>query len=77
MLNGSGEATQKNLVQMASGYVFNLVESYYNNAGYVPKNSLDQILDQVYKAMQQTGFKSAFSSLDDFKYYNYYGFLNR
>lgn len=76
ILNGSGEATHKNLVQMASGYVFNLVESYYDNAGYVPKNSLDQIIEQVYNAMQQSGFRNAFPSLDDFKYYNYYGFLN-
>lgn len=64
------------LVQMSSGYAFNLVESYYNNAGYVPKNSLDQILEQVYKAMQRTGFRTAFASIDDFKYYCYYGYLN-
>lgn len=64
------------LVRMSSGYAFNLVESYYNNAGYVPKNSLDQILEQVYKAMQRTGFRTAFASFDDFKYNCYYGYLN-
>jgi hypothetical protein len=68
---------RQKIQMMVKGYVFNLVESYYKNAGYVPKNALDQILEQVYDAMQQTDFKSAFSSLDDFKYHNYYGFLNR
>lgn len=76
-LNAMGEASQKNLISMASGYAFNLVESYYNNAGYVPKNSLDQILEQVFEAMQKTGFRTAFSNLDDFKYNCYYGYLNR
>ena len=74
---GTANINRQILVQMSTGYVFNLVESYYNNAGYVPKNSLDQILEQVYNAMQHTGFISAFSSLDDFKYNCYYGFLNR
>lgn len=76
-LSSDGQASKKNLVSMASGYAFNLVESYYNNAGYVPKNSLDQIIEQVYQAMQQTGFRSAFDTLDDFKYNCYYGYLNR
>lgn len=68
---------KREVQMMVKGYVFNLVESYYKNAGYVPKNALDQILEQVYNAMKQTGFRSAFSSLEDFKYHNYYGFLNR
>ena len=75
-LESMGNVPKEMLVQMASGYAFNLVESYYNNAGYVPKNSLDQILEQVYKAMQQTGFRTAFGSYDDFKYNCYYGYLN-
>ena len=75
-LESMGNVPKEMLVQMASGYAFNLVESYYNNAGYVPKNSLDQILEQVYKAMQQTGFRTAFGSFDDFKYNCYYGYLN-
>jgi len=62
---------------MAGGYAFNLVESYYKNAGYVPKTSLDQILEQVFDAMQRTGFKNAFATLDDFKYNCYYGYLNK
>ena len=63
--------------EILSGYTFNLVESYYNNAGYVPINSLNQILEQVYEAMQQTGFRNAYSSLDDFKCQCYYGYLNQ
>ena len=76
-LSFMGQTSQENLVRMARGYAFNLVESYYKNAGYVPKNSLDQILEQVYLAMQRTGFKNAFSSQDDFMYKCYYSFLNR
>ncbi len=67
----------KALTSMVTGYTFNLVESYYNNAGYVPKNTLDEILEQVYDAIQQTGFKALRWSLDDFKYNCYYGYLNR
>ena len=76
-LSSMGQTSQENLVRMAKGYAFNLVESYYKNAGYVPKNSLDQILEQVYLAMRRTGFKNAFSSQDDFMYKCYYSFLNR
>lgn len=59
-----------------SGYVFNLVESYYKNAGYVPMNSLNQILEQVYESILQTGVRNAFSTLDDFKYNCYHDYLN-
>lgn len=61
---------------IVKGYAFNLVEQYYNNAGYVPKNSLDEILEQTYDAMKRTGFRNAFATLDDFKYHLYYGFLH-
>ena len=67
----------KALTSMVTGYTFNLVESYYNNAGYVPKNTLDEILEQVYDAIQQTGFRALHWSLDDFKYNCYYGYLNK
>lgn len=74
--NQLGDVSQKTLIQLARGYAFSLVESYYNNAGYVPKNSLDQILEQVFDAMQNTGFSRAFATEEDFKYNCYYGFLN-
>lgn len=65
-----------NKKDIVKGYAFNLVESYYNNAGYVPKNALDQILEQVYGAILKTNFREEFETLDDFKYECYYAFLN-
>lgn len=59
------------------GYTFNLVESYYNNAGYVPKEALDQILEQVYDAMQMTNLNNVFPSFDSLKYTCYYGYLHK
>lgn len=71
------ESDQDFLKRMAKGYAFNMIESYYKNAGYVPQNSLDQILEQVYEAMGRTGFDDAYEAFDDFKYECYYSFLNR
>ncbi len=68
---------RETLTSMITGYTFNLVESYYKNAGYVPKNTLDKILEQVYDAIQQTGFRVLNWTLDDFKYNCYYGYLNK
>ncbi len=59
------------------GYTFNLVESHYNNAGYVPQKTLDQILEQVYDALQRTPLKNVFATLDNFKYNCYYAYLNK
>ena len=61
-------------LEMLRGYIFNLVESYYNNAGYVPKNSLDEIIEQSHKAAKQTTYASSFPSLDELKYQMYYVF---
>lgn len=61
--------------QIVQSYVFNLAESYYNNAGYIPKVILDQIIEQVYKALLQIDTK-AFTSLDELKYAVYYSLLN-
>lgn len=71
------EIPHKFKVDMVSGYMFNLVESYFKNAGYVPFNTLNQMIEQVFEAVQKTGFKNTFSTLDDFKYNCYYGYLNR
>lgn len=62
--------------EIVKGYVFNLIESYYNNAGYVPKNTLDEILSEVYKALESIGKESVFPSKDNFKYQMYDCFLN-
>lgn len=61
---------------MVKGYIFNLVESYYNNAGYVPKNTLDEIFSQCYTALSNIGQQNIFSSKDELFYEMYFCFLN-
>lgn len=58
-------------------YVFNLVESYYNNVGYVPKTTVDAIIEMCYKAVKATPYGSSFGSVEDVKYDIYYAFLNQ
>ena len=61
---------------IVKGYIFNLVESYYNNAGYVPKNTLDEIISQCYIALSNIGQQNIFSSKDELFYEMYFCFLN-
>lgn len=68
---------QMGLEQVFSGYVFNLVESYYNNAKYVPKSTVDAIIDMCYKAASNIcDISSSIGSLDHIKYKIYYSFLH-
>lgn len=60
-----------------SGYFENLVGSYYRNAGCVPVNALNQIIEQVYKASQLTGFRTWVPSFDEFKRGCYVHILSR
>ena len=76
MLNNKVLTGIQNDQEIVKSYVFNLVESYYNNAGYVPKNTLDEILSEVYKALQAISRESIFPSEDNLKYQMYYCFLN-
>lgn len=62
--------------EIVKGYIFNLVESYYNNAGYVPKNTLDEILGQCYTALSNIGRQNIFASKDELFYEMYFCFLN-
>lgn len=62
--------------QAIKSYVFNMAESYFNNAGYLPQNTLDEIIRQIYNASSQLG-STEFSSLEEFKYEVYYMLLNR
>jgi tetratricopeptide (TPR) repeat protein len=62
--------------QIITSYIFNLVESYYNNAGYVPKNTIDEIIDQVYTALTRLN-NTCFRDIDSLKYKVYFSFLNR
>ena len=62
---------------VVTSYIFNLAESYYNNAGYIPKNSLDDIIESVYSAYQNTSYYNPSISLNDVKYKVYFSLLNR
>lgn len=61
---------------IVKGYIFNLVESYYKNAGYVPKNTLDEVFGQCYTALTNIGQQNIFSSKDELFYEMYFCFLN-
>ena len=45
---------------MLSGYAFSMIESYYKNAGYVPKVIMDQILEQIFNALRTSRYASRF-----------------
>lgn len=64
-------------MQIFSTYVFNMVESYFNNAGSVPKNTVDAIIEQSYKALKQTPYGGFLGSIEQAKDYIYHNFLNR
>lgn len=53
-------------------YAFNMVESYYNHAGFVPKAMVDVIVEQIYIATNQTIYAGRIGSIDDFKYKLYW-----
>lgn len=48
-------------------YAYNMILSYYNNAGYVPKNMVDQILEMVYEAIHSSEYSYMLSSLEELK----------
>lgn len=58
------------------GYVFNMIESYYNNAGYVPKAVADIIIEQIYSALQQTIYANCIESVERLKYEMYWSFTH-
>ena len=58
-------------------YTFNMIESYYNNAGYVPKAMSDVIFEQIYDAAKQTIYANHIGSIDDFKYKMYWTFTHQ
>lgn len=55
------------LDQALSGYIFNMIESYYNNAGYVPKAIADAIIEQTYAAVKQTAFANIVDNVKQLK----------
>ena len=49
-------------------YVYNLVESFYKVAGYVPKNTVDAIIEQCDNSVRGTLFRWHLRSVDELKY---------
>lgn len=60
-----------------SSYIFNMAESYYKNAGYIPKDTLDEIIASVYSAYNNISYYNSSITLDDIKYKVYFSLLNR
>lgn len=58
-------------------YVFNMVESYYNNAGYVPSNIVDEIVKQVYSSISNTPQIKEVGTYEELRYEMYYSFLHK
>jgi len=48
---------------MLCGYLFSLLESYYKNAGYLPKVMMDEIISQVFKALRESRYAWRFASI--------------
>ena len=55
-------------IQILTNYVYNLIESYYKDAGYVPKNTVDAIIEQCYQAIKATEHGWYIPSLDEMKF---------
>jgi hypothetical protein len=49
------------------GYAYSMILSYYQNAGFVPKNMVDQILEMVYKAIKTSEYSYTLKSLEELK----------
>ena len=64
------------LKEALKGYVFNMIERYYNNAGYVPKAAADIIIEQIYAALQQTPYSNCIESEERLKYEMYWCFTH-
>ncbi len=58
-------------------YAFNGIESYYKNAGHVPKAIVDVILEEMYEALQQTRYADIIDSLEDLKNEIYFALTHR
>ena len=49
-------------------YVFSLVVSYYKEDGFVPKNTVDAMIEQCHKAIRETSYGWHIPSLDEMKH---------
>lgn len=55
-------------IQIFVSYVYSLIQSYHENAGYVPKNTVDAIIEQCHQAVKGTLFGWYIPTLDEMKY---------
>lgn len=62
------DSNRGNEIRIFISYVNTLVESYYENAGYVPKNTVDAIVEQCNQAIKGTLFAWNLPTLDELKY---------
>ena len=53
-------------------YVYGLVKSYYENAGHVPKNTVDAMIEQCHEAIKETLYGWYIPSLDEMKHKIYH-----
>lgn len=60
-LRASGDLNDGTAVTVLLGYTFNIIESYYNHGGFVPKLMMDEILKQVYNAAKKTSCGKVFT----------------
>ena len=61
------DANKGNEIRIFISYVNKLVEEYYDKAGYVPKNTVDAIVEQSHQAIKGTSFAWNLPTLDELK----------
>lgn len=71
------DAKKGNEIRIFISYVNNLVEEYYDKAGYVPKNTVDAIVEQSHQAIKGTSFAWNLPTLDELKYKVYLSLSSR
>ena len=69
----------KEWMEYLSSYIFSLLESYYKNAGYIPKVMMDEIIKQVFNALTASRYAAKFASLSliDLKDMMYYALTTK
>lgn len=77
--NFSSSISMEIFDQMLSRYTFNMIESYYKNAGFVPKKIMDMIIEQVFKAAGKTICRRFWNAneFENFRYKMYYSLTHR
>ena len=62
-----------------SVYCFDMLKTYFQHGGYIPKLMMDEIIDQVFEAMQKTTVGHHFPSslLEKFRYKMYHDLTHK